>query len=308
MSDRRPSVTIRTALIEKFTDSDFDTIYGVEARVAAIETIIDAIDNLDLAIDAANSIAELLAGIGSTYVTAPLLDNAVDYSAEGFAETELGAFLSALALIVKLNEIAVADNLTAIAAAATPEGTSYVPAGGNFSGSLTNVKLVLDSLRSLFARSGTLVIANDAAVLNYTSVGNQVDVPNDLAGTDTDNTYAPGGVTSVYTGSDEFDFSELNVGDAITLKVDIDLVTTASDQVAELFFVTAEGTATEKAHPITRQSFASAGTYTNVVGEVTIHVNHADIPSNPGHITFKSGSNATVTVNEFTMFANVKDS
>lgn len=306
----RPSVQIQSQLIEKFLGSDFDQVATVEERVAAIEAIIASIDNLEVVLEAANDITNLLTNINSLYVAAPLLDNAVDFSAEGFAEDTLGSFLAAIALIVKVNETAVSNNVSNISSAATAVGTSYPPLGGNWDASLTNVKLVLDSLRGFFTRSGTIVHADNAtqsSAYAYTT-GTTDDLPNDGLGSSTDDTYAPTDIEEFYdSSSDQFELSDFKVGDVLTLRVDLDVVTTAANQVINIFLATAEGTAQEKEVVISRQVFAAAADNPNVVGEITFVIDHADILSNPGHVRFSSDADASVRVNSFTLFANVKD-
>lgn len=309
MSSKRSSVSVVTEIIEKYIGTDFDKVSTIEGRIAAIEAIVTEIDDLDTLILAANDITDLISNVSQLYVTNPLLDNPVDFAAEGFPEDTLGSFLAAVALVVKLNETAHGDNLTSIGTAATAEGTSYPPLAGGWDPALVTVEDVLSSLRSTFTRTGTIVVADDATQTTpyaYVAPATLVNISNDKAGARSSTDNAPVGVTNIYhVPNDHFLFSGFNIGDVLTIRVDLDITPTIIDQTVEVWMKSGEGDPAEKIELVTREKLGAVAQY-NVVGEITIVLDSAAMLSEEAHLQFLSDANAAVITNTFTVFANVK--
>jgi hypothetical protein len=308
MPTKRPSVTIQSELIQKYQSSDFDKVSQLDSRIAAIEAILGQIPNLDGLIALVPEVIALLEG--DVFVEAPLLDNPVNYTAEGFPDEDtLGAILAAFALLTKINEADIAAQGAPIIAAASAVGTVYDPLAGGWDAGLVNVKLVLDSLRNLFPQTGTIVLADDATQTSAFVYANPAvaNLPNDGAGPDSDTTYSLPGVTSFYDVlSNQFEFSAFNLGDILTLRLDLDIAPSVLEQEIDLLLSIGEGSVAAKTKLISRQYFKNAVSH-NVTAEITFTLDDALLLANPGHVQIQSAANASVVVNTFELFMNIKN-
>lgn len=309
MSTKRPSVTSLSDLIQKYQGSDFDVVKMLDARIAQLENIVNQIPNIPELVALAPQIVEFLNN--DTYVSAPLLDNPVDFTAEGFpAEDTLGAIITALALLSKINEQDIANISAPLAAGQTAEGTAYDPLGGGYDPSFTDVKRVLDALKSIFNQTGSIVLADNAtqtSAFNYNTSPAVANLPNDGAGASTDSIYAAPGTTSFYDVIlNQLELSQFRVGDTLTFRLDLDIAPSVAEQEIDLLLSLAEGTPEASVKLIDRKYFKNATTY-NVTAEITVLLNRAEILNNPGHIQIQSANNASVVVNTFEVFSNIKN-
>ena len=263
MSTKRPSVVINSDIIQKYVGSDYDKIVALANQVDAIADIIAKSDDLDAAIETVNNIIIE----DNTYISDPLLDYPVDYSAEGFVEDTLGAILAAFALAIKLNE---------------------------------------QNLDELKTGTGTIVIANNAAPVAYTNPA-PANLTNDGFGVGTSSAYSPVNKGIIYDiGSDEFDFSLFQLGDIVTLRVDLNITTTNTNQEVKLLLSLAEGSPSAKVLNIKREILPAITTYNNEVAEITFHIDSQDMLDNPGHVQIESPDDASINVNSFSTFINTK--
>jgi hypothetical protein len=164
----------------------------------------------------------------------------------------------------------------------------------------------LDLQQTQTVDRGTLVVTN--------TVGSDVTNPNVLANLTNDaafndNSQAPTGITTFYNGgTNSFDFSQFNVGDLVTLRVDIDIVTGGTDQEVDLWLSLAEGTASAKSLKISRELFLGLpAAYGNITGEVTFNIANEDIRDNEGHVQLFSAAGTTTSVNTFEVFVTTKN-
>lgn len=104
MSTKRPSVIVQSDLIQKFNSSDFDQVALLDSRIAAIEAIVNSIEDIPALLALTDTLTELVSG--DLYVTKPLLNAPVDYAAEGYAEVTLGALLAAMCLDITATKVA----------------------------------------------------------------------------------------------------------------------------------------------------------------------------------------------------------
>lgn len=89
------------------------------------------------------------------------------------------------------------------------------------------------------------------------------DLINDGAGVNTNTTFKIPGVNNVWnTSTNRFDWSLLDIGDTLEMRIDIDVTTTTANTAFDLFYELAVGTGTPVIIPITTQrDFKTAGTY-----------------------------------------------
>lgn len=314
MSTKRPSVTIISEIIQKYVGSDWDQIKGLAQELDAISEIISKSEELDAAIAAANSI--VLEGTEG-FVSEPLLDYTVDYTAEGFTENTLGSIITALALLTKDNEQGLVDFTTSLADALTSSGTVHSPLVGGYDPSWTNVEAILGGLPTIFTQSGTIVVADEATQttpFEY-STGAPANLPNDGLRDNpldpppfTDNSLAPNNISAFYSLlNDEIDLNEFKVGDIITLRVDLEVNADSNDTDIEVLLSLAEGSPSAKVSSFIQRRLPNSATTYNVSGEITFNISHINLINNPGHIQFDGSSDADIVVNSFEAFIHAKN-
>lgn len=170
--------------------------------------------------------------------------------------------------------------------------------------------VALDVQSTLAVDRGTLVVADTATQttpINHTG-GTPTELTNDGLGALTDATYAPTGITQFFnSGTDKLDFDTgYTLGDIITLRVDVDVTTTASNQEVDLQLTLGEGTDDEITKLISTKFFPTAAEH-NMVAEITFCLSNQDYLDAAGNIEINSASNATVKVNSFEAFINAKN-
>lgn len=128
----------------------------------------------------------------------------------------------------------------------------------------------------------------------YSATGTFVKVTNNAAGAGTRSDFAPAGVTTVYDGTvSQFDFTQLSVGDMVTVRVDMNVTTSSANQTADVNMRFAIG-GTPFDLAFSRNQFKTAGTY-QVTPERTFFVGETVHP-NPAEVLFRSDATATLTV------------
>lgn len=131
---------------------------------------------------------------------------------------------------------------------------------------------------------------------SFTAGTGPLKLLNDAAGPNTLATYAPPGITSVWlTGTNQFDFSELSLGDEVQFRVSYTVTTTAINQSSETFITLAVGDAAEYTLNLGYEEYKAAGTYP-VRRDLKIYMGNTQTLNNPGEIKFESDDNATIQV------------
>lgn len=125
-----------------------------------------------------------------------------------------------------------------------------------------------------------------------------VDLNNNGAGTFTNTTYRLPGTTSLWdTSNNEFDWSSLNLGDTVDIRVDVTFTTSASNDEVALRLDVAHGDAAEFPIEFFRRAFKTAGTY-NIVIPVSLYMGSSAILTNPTKIAaFADTASDTCLVN-----------
>ena len=131
----------------------------------------------------------------------------------------------------------------------------------------------------------------------YTSPGT-LQLTNDGAGVNSQSKYRPIDVNQLWnTSTDEFDFSQLNVGDEVQIRLDMELTTTAANQAYDLDLRLDIGGTPFDIH------FASG--IVKSVGTVKvnrwngIYIGSAGVQANPARMNFSSDANASIVMKGF---------
>lgn len=135
----------------------------------------------------------------------------------------------------------------------------------------------------------------------YTSGSGYVTLENDGAGANSRSDYAPPGVTSIYdSANDQFDFSELSVGDVVVLRIVMDVTTTAANQstTTRLEF---DNNGSQFYLPLGYSEFKTAAAHP-VIREITFYIGSNDVKNNPVEIQFTSDNNATVNMTGYSVY------
>jgi hypothetical protein len=317
MSTKRPSVSTLSELIQKYQGTDWDTIKAIDPRLDALEDLVTSLPDVIGLVELVPEIEALLANPSGTFVNAPLLDYPVDYTAEGFpAANTLGAILAAFAELTKDNEALLeiitdsVDLNNGYYQARYATGTSYLPLGGNFPVDLDNVSKVLDSLKQTFPISGRVLLVDETTTLNpydYTTVGIPYNLTNDGASTDSDTSQAVLGREIFWNfTTNSFDFNSFNLGDVLTLRIDLEVATSIVNQEVDLRLRLADGSLVEftKVIDISRYPVIESN---RIIKEITFIIDRPEIINNVGYIEFRSDANADITTNSFELFYQVKD-
>jgi len=141
---------------------------------------------------------------------------------------------------------------------------------------------------------------NDAATsttpINVVGGGGFVKLTNDEAGPFTNKAYAPAGVTDVWDAvANEFDFTQLKLGDMVDFRLDLTVTTTSPNQDVDVRLFLGVG-AGEYSIPFVLTNIKSTGTV-NLNRYNGIYMGDTNSLNNPGEFRIQSDSNATVVVN-----------
>jgi hypothetical protein len=120
---------------------------------------------------------------------------------------------------------------------------------------------------------------------------------NDTDGANTILTNAPYGVSNVWDdANNEFDFSDLSVGDLVTIRIDVDFTTTGANQNYSLYGNFGIGSA--KAFTLIADAGIIKTVGTNqIVGTIELDIAYSEIKNNPAQIFLLSDNGGTLKVN-----------
>lgn len=124
-----------------------------------------------------------------------------------------------------------------------------------------------------------------------------VYVTNDTLGAYTDKTHLPSGVSDVWDSTNnQFDWSDLQIGDMLDIRVDLLVTTTAANQYVELDLEMASGDAGSYDLLFFEGSFKTAGTH-HINRYNGIYMGNTLTMNNPAKFKIKSDASATLVVN-----------
>ena len=123
------------------------------------------------------------------------------------------------------------------------------------------------------------------------------EMTNDGAGANTNKTYALTGIADVYNvGTNRFDFSDLALGDTVSIRVDAEITTSGANQTCDVDLVLAYGEVGEYRIPFIRNEFKTAATH-GMTRFNDIYIGNALTRDNPARFEIRSDGNADVVVN-----------
>lgn len=133
--------------------------------------------------------------------------------------------------------------------------------------------------------------------INITS-NDTIQITNDARGDQTTSQFAPYGCGQIWdTATNSFDFSDLNIGDEILIRLSLNITTTSNNQVTRVYMNMASGVFNYKIND-GHWVFKSTGSY-QVESVIPLYIGNAETRDNPAEIMFTTDGNATVQVNGF---------
>lgn len=130
------------------------------------------------------------------------------------------------------------------------------------------------------------------------TAGNWVDLTNNGLGPYTITSFGLDNLSGIWnTSTNRFNFSGLNLGDMLDLRVDIQVTTTSPNQTVDMHLTMGYGSAGQYDLPIvTDQQFKSVGVK-NVIRQQTFYIGHEESRDNPAILSIRSDASASVRVN-----------
>ena len=183
----------------------------------------------------------------------------------------------------------------------TKNSQTSVPQGNYLSGITTSGNLLTGTgtpANPLTARDldGYFDYNHSGATQSY--VDGKLKVLNDAAGTYTTKVFAPLGVTDVWNATtNQFDFSQLSVGDQIEIRTDGEVTTTANNQIFGTELSMSIG-ANPYPLQVGQSYYKTIGTYP-VTRLTKFYIGNTDTKDNPAELLFYSDAAATLKVTGF---------
>lgn len=133
--------------------------------------------------------------------------------------------------------------------------------------------------------------------------GVPMQMSNDGAGSSTNKTYKPITVTELWDEvEDELDFSELQLGDKVLMRLDVTLIVASTNTDFDMTINLGVG-GTPYTLDVARESFKSTGTY-KIVEVFPVYMGDTNTLINPAELYVETDKNATLTVNGWAIFVN----
>jgi len=121
---------------------------------------------------------------------------------------------------------------------------------------------------------------------------------NDGLGAQTNLTQAPYGISTLFnTTTNEFDFSQLSIGDTLDLRVDLLLTTTSANQKYLVFLRVGEGSPSQYDLPIFNGQIKSISSDNRIIGSEPFSIDYQDHIDYPATLYILSDDDGSVKVN-----------
>lgn len=125
---------------------------------------------------------------------------------------------------------------------------------------------------------------------------------NDTLGVYTSYSNAPYGISNVYNGdTNQFDFTQLSIGDSVDIRLDFDVTTSINNQTYRVFVVLGVGSPSEFTKEIKWVQVKNAGLHTNFF-DIKITMDYQDIIDSPAEIYIESDNNGTFVNNGYKVY------
>lgn len=146
-------------------------------------------------------------------------------------------------------------------------------------------------------------LATTAVPLTASS-GTWLYLTNDELGDNTNKSYSPAGVSDVWDASiNKFDWSDLELGDTVDIRVDLDITTSSANQVVELHLELATDSVSFDI-PFAERYIKGAGAQ-HINAYNGVYMGSTDVLNNRARLKIKSDSNLTVVVNGWYCKVNI---
>lgn len=187
--------------------------------------------------------------------------------------------------------------------AATATAGTFLQADGSGGSSFVEIgtaDLPITALADSFMISGVQQgiydyadTATSTTPISLTLADTQYQLTND--GTNSLSSYGLSGIDDIWdTSTNSFDFSGLDIGDTVDLRIDLDVTTTSTNTAFSLYIELGTG---EQLPIVSEINYKAAGTY-EIVRLFSVYIGSADTRDNAAKLYLKADSTgATVEVN-----------
>jgi hypothetical protein len=149
---------------------------------------------------------------------------------------------------------------------------------------------------------GWVNIDNNLGPQAYTATDTFVKILNNGAGTESRSDYAPAGVTDIYNeATSQFDFSQLSVGDMVTIRANLTLQTTAVNQEVTLEVYMDNGGA-PFSFTMSHDFYKAAGAGKRLAPLGKFYIDSDAVKNNPVDVRLRSDANVTISTVSYTAF------
>ena len=164
---------------------------------------------------------------------------------------------------------------------------------------LTNKPVLTDNLTGGWANYSDL--ATQTTPVDIVGGDPAVKIPNDALGNFTIDSFLPASVSSLYNATNQqIDLTDLDVGDMLSLRFDLDVTTSSNSQEVEISAVFGIGSPSEFSTVLAQGSKKLAGSIT-FFRDVSFAVFNDDFKDFPAELKISSGDDCTVKVNGYFM-------
>jgi hypothetical protein len=139
-------------------------------------------------------------------------------------------------------------------------------------------------------------LATSTTPISVTGGTGFVTITNDGLGSFTNKTYKPFGFSDIWnTSTNQFDWSDLSLGDMVDIRIDLEVTTTSPNQEVEVDLFLAFGDVSEYSIPFFKGSFKNADTH-DINRFNGIYMGDSTTLSNPAEFMIASDDDCTVLV------------
>jgi hypothetical protein len=155
-----------------------------------------------------------------------------------------------------------------------------------------------DNLIELYLpKSGSYNYENSGSKIPFT--GTPIKLENDGAGSLTNTTYGLTGISDLFnTQTNQFDFSQLSLGDIVNIRYNYTIITSAVNQESNLFLEIGIGSASPTSRNQHDTFFKVAGSHPTTAVASFLMLGNLSILNFPAEIYFTSETNASVILND----------
>jgi len=133
--------------------------------------------------------------------------------------------------------------------------------------------------------------------------GTDLKLNNTGLGTYTNKDFSLIDVAEIFnTTTNQFDFSKLNKGDIVRLRIDADLTTTTNNQIVSFYVRAGIGSGSEYSVSSSKMFLKSSGTHANEMNYIELYIGNDITKNYPAELKLTSDANCTILLNGFAIF------